>query len=310
MIDVARDPRWGRIAEGPGEDPHVAARFAAAAKVRGFQGPDHSHLSGLAATPKHLAAYGAATAGRDYAPVDVSDRTLAEVNLPPFRAAVEAGAAALMPGFTDIAGIPLTAHRALLTGLLRERWGFHGVVISDYGAIGELVGHGLDADLAEAAALALNAGVDVDMMSFAYEKGLPGALDRGLVAAATIDAAVLRVLDLKARLGLLADPYRRCTAPDPPPPPRPQRARASAALQLDRPAGQPDGPSRSPRPRGGSPSSARWPTRRRRCSGPGPEPGAATRRSASSQDSAPPCPAPRSSMATASPSRRRHGRHP
>ncbi|HET9068311.1 MAG TPA: glycoside hydrolase family 3 N-terminal domain-containing protein, partial [Amaricoccus sp.] len=223
MLDVSRDPRWGRIAEGPGEDPHVGASFAAA-KVRGFQGHDLSgDLSGLAATPKHLAAYGASTAGRDYAPVDVSDRALAEVYLPPFRAAVEAGAAALMPGFTDIAGIPLTANRGLLTGTLREAWGFDGVVISDYGAIGELIRHGVAADLAEAAALALNAGVDIDMMSFAYEKGLPLALDRGLVGLAAIDAAVGRVLRLKARLGLLADPYRRATGDDPP-------------ARLDRPA--------------------------------------------------------------------------
>ena len=219
MLDVTRDPRWGRIAEGPGEDPFVAARFAEA-KVRGFQGEG---LSGLAATPKHFAAYGASAAGRDYAAVEVSDRTLAEVYLPPFRAAVEAGAAALMPAFTDLAGVPLTAHRGLLTGLLRERWGFEGVVISDYGAIGELVRHGVAADLVEAAALALNAGVDIDMMSFAYEKGLPQALDRGLVELATIDVAVRRVLELKARLGLLADPYRRCTGPDP-------------AVMLDRPA--------------------------------------------------------------------------
>jgi beta-glucosidase len=219
MLDVARDPRWGRIAEGPGEDPFVAARFAEA-KVRGFQGVG---LSGVAATPKHFAAYGASAAGRDYAAVDISERTLAEVYLPPFRAAVAAGAAALMPAFTDIAGAPLTAHRELLTGVLREEWGFEGVVISDYGAIGELVRHGVAADLAEAAALALNAGVDVDMMSFAYEKGLPQALDRGLVDLETIEAAVARVLELKARLGLLADPYRRCAGPEP-------------TVALDRPA--------------------------------------------------------------------------
>lgn len=211
MLDLSRDPRWGRIAEGPGEDPFVGARFAEA-KVRGFQGEG---LSGIAATAKHLAAYGASTAGRDYAPVDVSERALAEVYLPPFRAAVEAGAAAMMPGFTDIAGIPLTAHRELLTGTLRERWGFEGVVVSDYGAIGELVRHGVAADVVEAAALAMNAGVDVDMMSFAYEKGLPAAVERGLVEPGRIDAAVGRVLVLKARLGLLDDPYRRCQGAEP-----------------------------------------------------------------------------------------------
>jgi beta-glucosidase len=212
MLDVARDPRWGRIAESPGEDPYLAARFAEA-KVQGFQGAD---LAGIAATPKHFAAYGASAGGRDYAPVDVSDRALAEVYLPPFKAAVDAGAAAIMPAFTDIAGIPLTAHRALLTGMLREQWGFDGVIISDYGAIGELLKHGVAADTAEAAALALNAGVDVDMMSRAYLTGLPPALERGLVSMATIDAAVARVLALKQRLGLFDDPYRRCTGPDDP----------------------------------------------------------------------------------------------
>ena len=227
MLDLSRDPRWGRIAEGPGEDPTVGSRFAEA-KVRGFQG---DALSGLAATPKHFAAYGASAAGRDYAPVDISERALAEIYLPPFRAAIAAGAAALMPGFTDIAGVPVTAHRPLLTDTLRERWGFTGVVISDYGAIGELIRHGVAADRAEAAALALNAGVDIDMMSFAYEKGLPEALDRGLAAMPAIDAAVLRVLDLKARLGLLDDPYRRCTGPDPEIPARHRTAARRAAAQ-------------------------------------------------------------------------------
>jgi beta-glucosidase len=224
MLDVARDPRWGRIAEGPGEDPFVAARFAEA-KVRGFQG------AGLAATPKHFVAYGASAAGRDYAAVDISDRALLEIYLPPFHAAVEAGALALMPAFTDLAGVPLTAHRPLLTDKLRGEWGFDGVVISDYGAIGELIRHGVAADLAEAAALALDAGVDVDMMSRAYRDGLPEALDRGLVAMPAIDAAVTRVLALKARLGLFDDPYRRCTGADPSPAPATRRAARDAAVR-------------------------------------------------------------------------------
>jgi len=212
MLDIARDPRWGRIAESPGEDPYVGARFADA-KVHGFQGDD---LAGLIATPKHYVAYGASAAGRDYAPVDISDRTLAEVYLPPFKAAVDAGALAVMPAFTDIAGVPMTANRALLTGILRGEWGFDGVIVSDYGAVGELVRHGIAADAAEAAALALNAGVDLDMMSRAYLTSLPAALDGGLVTMAAIDAAVARVLALKHRLGLFADPYRRCTGPDDP----------------------------------------------------------------------------------------------
>ena len=232
MLDVTRDPRWGRIAESPGEDPYLAARFAEA-KVSGFQG---AGLSGLAACPKHFAAYGASAAGRDYAEVDVSDRALAELYLPPFRAAVDAGAAAIMPAFTDIAGLPMTANRALLTGLLRDEWGFDGVVISDYTAINELVAHGVAADIPEAAALALNAGVDVDMMSRAYLTGLPQALDRGLVAPETIDAAVARVLTLKHRLGLFENPYRRCTGPEPDAdtPAARQRRRAGAGLTAGR----------------------------------------------------------------------------
>jgi beta-glucosidase len=221
MLDVARDPRWGRIAEGPGEDPYVAARFAEA-KVRGTQ------EVGLAATPKHFVAYGASAAGRDYAPVDVSDRALAEIYLPPFKAAVDAGALAIMPAFTDVAGVPMTAHRGLLTGKLRDEWGFDGAIVSDYGAVGELVRHGVAADLAEAAALALNAGVDVDMMSLAYRRGLPQALDRGLVTMAAIDSAVARVLSLKRHLGLFDDPYRRCASPDPETPARRAARRAVA----------------------------------------------------------------------------------
>lgn len=207
MLDVARDPRWGRMAEGPGEDPHVASAYATA-KTRAWQ------EAGIAATAKHFVAYGASRAGRDYAATEVTPRTLAEVYLPPFRAAVDAGALALMPAFTDIDGVPLTADRTLLTGLLREQWGFDGVVISDYTAISELLKHGVAADIPEAAALALNAGTDIDMMSRAYERGLPEALDRGLTTMETVDAAVARILTLKERLGLLDDPYVRLSAAD------------------------------------------------------------------------------------------------
>lgn len=213
MLDVARDPRWGRSAEGPGEDPVVGARLAEA-KVRGFQGADLAEGAALAACAKHYCAYGAVTAGRDYASVDISERTLREVYLPPFTAAVASGVAAVMPAFTDLAGIPMTANAALLTGWLRRRLGFSGVLISDYGAIGELMVHGIAADLAQAAALALKAGVDIDMMSGAYRHGLPIALDRGWVSAADIDEAVRRVLTLKGRLGLFDDPYRRGSAPE------------------------------------------------------------------------------------------------
>jgi beta-glucosidase len=213
MLDVARDPRWGRSAEGPGEDPWLGARMAEA-KVRGFQG---SHLAAgdtLAAVAKHYCAYGPVTAGREYASVDISERTLREVHMPPFATAVASGVAAIMPAFTDLAGIPMTANRELLRGWLRGRWGFKGVIVSDYNAIAELMRHGIAADLPEAAMHALKAGVDIDMMSDAYRRGLPIALGRGLVAMAEIDESVRRVLTLKEQLGLFDDPYRRGAAPE------------------------------------------------------------------------------------------------
>jgi beta-glucosidase len=208
MLDVARDPRWGRIAESPGEDPLVGARMAEA-KVRGFQGADLAQADALAACAKHYCAYGCVTAGRDYAPVDISDRTLHEIHMVPFAAAVSAGVAAIMPAFTDLNGVPMTANKDLLRDWLRGRLGFDGVVISDYNAIAELIRHGVAADLAEAAALALKAGVDIDMMADAYRHGLPVALKRGAVSVAEIDQSVRRVLILKERLGLFEDPYLR-----------------------------------------------------------------------------------------------------
>ena len=211
MLDVARDSRWGRIAESPGEDPWLAARFAEA-KVRGFQARDIAQPENLAATAKHLAGYGASTAGRDYASVDISERSFHEVYLPPFRAAVDAGVAAIMPAFHDLAGVPMTANAAVLRNLVRDRWQFDGVMVSDHGAVAELMAHGIAEDVAEAAALALHAGIDIDLMGGAYARGLPVALERGRVTMAQIDAAVRRVLLLKARLGLLDDPYRRSDA--------------------------------------------------------------------------------------------------
>ena len=236
-------------------------------------------LSGLAATPKHFAAYGASAAGRDYAAVDISDRTLAEIYLPPFRAAVDAGAAALMPAFTDLAGVPLDRppraphrHPARATGASTASSSATTAPSASSSATAS------PPTSPEAAALALNAGVDIDMMSFAYESGLPEALDRGLVAEATIDAAVARVLALKERLGLLDDPYRRCAGPDRARRPRPRRRAAtppparSSSCRTTAPCPCPPLPAASR-------SSARSPTRRARCSAPGPAPGAATRRS-------------------------------
>jgi len=207
MLDVARDPRWGRMAESPGEDPWLASAFAVV-KVRGFQGDDPARADRLSATAKHFAGYGAVTAGREYASTDVSERNLHEVHLPAFAAAVEAGVDAVMPSLADLGGTPMHAHRGLLHDRLRRRWRFDGVVISDHSAVSDLLMHGVAGDLAEAAALALRAGVDIDMMGRAYERGLPDALARGLVSEREIDAAVRRVLRWKRRLGLFDDPYR------------------------------------------------------------------------------------------------------
>jgi beta-glucosidase len=208
MLDCARDPRWGRIVEGPGEDPVVGRAFAAA-KVAGFQGTDPASPWSLAATAKHFAAYGAAIAGRDYASCEISERTLHEVYLPAFEAAVKAGCLAIMPAFCDIAGRPMSGDRGFLTDLVRGRWGFQGVYVSDYDAIGELVAHGVAADLVEAAALALRAGLDIDMESRAYPTGLKPAIERGLVSVDLLDETVARVLRVKERLGLFDDPFGR-----------------------------------------------------------------------------------------------------
>jgi beta-glucosidase len=230
MLDVARDPRWGRIVESPGEDPWVASRMAAA-KTHGFQRGDLAARDSLAAVAKHLCAYGAVTAGREYASADVSERTLREIYLPPFAAAVAAGVAAIMPAFIDIAGVAMTANAKMLQGWLRGELGFDGVLISDYNAVAELLNHGVAADIVEAAALALNAGVDIDMTSGAYIRGLPEALERGLVTITAIDASVRRVLKLKERLGLFDDPYRRGSASA-------QAARAAERRELAREAGR------------------------------------------------------------------------
>ncbi|MEJ8810793.1 glycoside hydrolase family 3 N-terminal domain-containing protein [Variovorax ureilyticus] len=214
MLDVSRDPRWGRTAEGPGEDSWLNARIAQA-KVRGFQGTDLSSAESMAACAKHFVAYGAVTAGREYAAVDISERTLHEVYLPGFAAAVRAGVATLMPAFTDLNGVPMTAHIPLLRDWLRGEMGFDGVIVSDYNAIAELIKHGVAADLVDAAVLALKAGVDIDMMADAYRKGLPVALEQGRVTIEEIDASVRRVLRLKETLGLFDDPYRRGATPEP-----------------------------------------------------------------------------------------------
>lgn len=214
MLDVSRDPRWGRTAEGPGEDPWLNVRIAQA-KVRGFQGTDLSSAEAMAACAKHFVAYSPVAAGREYAAVDISERTLHEVHLPGFVAAIGAGVATLMPAFTDLNGVPMTAHIPLLRDWLRGEMGFDGVIVSDYNAIAELIKHGVAADLVDAAVLALKAGVDIDMMADAYRKGLPIALEQGRVTIEEIDACVRRVLRLKEQLGLFDDPYRRGATAEP-----------------------------------------------------------------------------------------------
>ncbi len=209
MVDVTRDPRWGRIVEGAGEDPWLGARIAAA-RVRGFQGDDAASDDTLLATAKHFVAYGAATGGRDYDMADLSERTLRSVYLPPFEAAVEAGVASVMVAFNAVNGVPAHGNRELLTGVLRDELGFDGSIVSDYDGVRELIVHGVAADAEDAAAIAFDAGVDIDMVSGLYADGLPRALADGRTDAAAIDIAVARVLRMKYRLGLFDDPYRYC----------------------------------------------------------------------------------------------------
>ena len=208
MVDIARDPRWGRIAEGSGEDPLLGSLMAAA-RVRGFQGEDPASDVSIAACVKHFAAYGGAEGGRDYNTVDLSERTLREVYLPPYKAAVDAGALTVMSSFNEIGGVPSTGNHALLTGILRSEWGFRGFVVSDWTAITELIPHGVARDTPEAAALAFNAGTDQDMESGAYRFSLSRLVREGKVAAADLDEGVRRILRVKYAIGLFDDPYRR-----------------------------------------------------------------------------------------------------
>lgn len=207
MVDIARDARWGRVVEGGGEDPWLGS-IMAAARVRGFQGRDLRDTTTLIATAKHFVAYGAAEGGRDYNVADISERTLHEVYLPPFHAAVRAGAMSVMGAFNEVAGVPMHAHETLLTDVLRQEWGFEGVVVSDYTAIRELLEHGIGADDEDVGVAALRAGVDVDMLSEIYLEDIPPAVRSGRIDEALVDRAVRRVLRAKVRLGLFADPYQ------------------------------------------------------------------------------------------------------
>ncbi|MET3495077.1 beta-glucosidase [Variovorax boronicumulans] len=212
MVDIARDARWGRGLEGVGEDPYLARQFAAA-RVRGFQGSSLSNADSMLATPKHFAAYGAAEGGLDYNASDISEHTLREVYLPPFRAAIDAGALSVMSGFNEIGGIPSTANRALLTGVLRDEWKFKGFVVSDFTADEELIEHGYAANSREAAKRAFMAGTDVSMQSGLYMRHLPDLVASGEVPMARLDEAVRRVLHVKQKLGLFDAPFRGLDGP-------------------------------------------------------------------------------------------------
>ena len=206
MVDIARDPRWGRITEGAGEDPFLGAAFARA-RVLGFQGRDYSERNKILACAKHFVGYGAAEGGRDYNTTDMSEQTLREIYLPPFHAAVDAGVGTLMSAFNDLNGVPTSANPFTLTKVLRGEWRFDGFVVSDYNSVKELINHGVAANEKDAAEAALNAGVDMEMVSTVFNQNVPALLKEGKVSQATIDEAVKRILRIKFRLGLFEHPY-------------------------------------------------------------------------------------------------------
>jgi beta-glucosidase len=210
-VDIARDQRWGRVAEGAGEDVVLGSAFAAA-RVRGFQGPDLTADNALLATPKHFAAYGAVAGGMEYNAVDISPQTLRDVHLPPFKAAVDAGALTFMSAFNDINGVPASANRELMTDILRGEWGFPGLVVSDYTADMELIAHGFADGERDATRLAFVAGVDMSMQSGFYAEHLPDLVAAGDVPMDVLDEGVRRVLTVKHAIGLLDRPYRSLDA--------------------------------------------------------------------------------------------------
>ncbi len=206
MVDIARDPRWGRIIEGAGEDTYLGTK-AAFARVRGFQGTDYSRPDKILATAKHWVGYGAAEAGRDYSTTDLSERALREVYFPPFKATVDAGVDSFMTSFNDLDGVPATANPFVLKDVLRKEWKFDGLVVSDYTAVMELMFHGLAKDEASAVMYALNAGTDMEMVSRFYNKHGEELLKQKKITMATIDASVRNILRVKYRLGLFENPF-------------------------------------------------------------------------------------------------------
>jgi beta-glucosidase len=205
MVDIARDPRWGRIAEGAGEDTYLGSVMAAA-RVRGFQ-------ENIFATAKHFAGYGAAEAGREYAATEISERTMREVYLPPFKAAVDAGVESIMSAFSEIGGVPASGNAWLTDTVLRREWRFKGFVVSDWTSVAELIPHGVAGGPSEAGRRALTAGVDMDMQSSIYVDSLAALVRANRIPMAVVDSAVMRILRAKARMGLFRDPYRARTAP-------------------------------------------------------------------------------------------------
>ncbi len=208
MVDIARDPRWGRIMEGAGEDPYLGSLMATA-HVRGYQG-NLSNLN-IIACVKHYAGYGGAEGGRDYNTVDFSERTFRDIYLPPYKAGVEAGAHTLMASFNEIGGIPASGSKYLLNDILRDEWGFKGFVVSDWNSIGEMINHGFASDLKHAGEISLNAGLDMDMESRSYLTHLKELVAEGKVKESLIDESVRRILRIKFMLGLFDDPFRYCS---------------------------------------------------------------------------------------------------
>lgn len=206
MIDIARDPRWGRIAEGCGEDTYLTTVMGVA-MVKGYQGDSLNSPTSIAACPKHFVGYGAAEGGKDYSSTFIPERRLRDVYLPPFEAAAAAGAATFMTSFNDNDGVPSTGNSFILKDVLRKEWGFDGLVVSDWASTSEMIAHGFAADSKEAAMKAVNAGVDMEMVSYTFVKELPGLIKEGKVKEATIDEAVRNILRIKYRLGLFDNPY-------------------------------------------------------------------------------------------------------
>lgn len=223
MVDIARDPRWGRIAEGNGEDAFLGSKCAEAF-VKGYQGTDLSQNNTIMACVKHFALYGAADAGRDYNTTDMSRLRMYNEYLPPYKAAVDAGAGSIMTSFNEIDGIPATANKWLLTDLLRDQWGFKGFVVTDYTAINEMIDHGMG-DLKQVSALALNAGTEMDMVGEGFLTTLQKSLKEGKITVAQIDRACRNILVAKYKLGLFQDPYKYCD---------PNRAKTEVYTQANR----------------------------------------------------------------------------